>query len=116
MNAYLFPATHLDSADQKRLQNVSSELSDAMFLAFIPWQAHGQDDDAVKQHERSLMTKASGLGQLLLAQPSSYQFEWSGVRGATQWCIFPGFWKMSDENGRELDSPQPLVAPIVTDF
>lgn len=116
MNAYLFPAERLDSADQRRLQNVSNELSDAMFLAFMPWQAHGQDDEAVKQHERSLMTKASELGQLILAQPSGYQFEWSGVHGAAQWCMFPGFWKMSEENGRELDSPQPLVAPIVINF
>lgn len=67
----------------------------------------------MKQHERSLMTRASDVGQLIQSQPSAYEFEWSRSSSGSQFDVLPGFVKTSDTQGRPLDRPQSLV-PVTT--
>lgn len=91
---------------------MSSEIADAIYLAFMPWQADRQNDGALKEHAKSLIKLASNLGQLILAQGSAFEFEWTDGARSAQWDILPGFWKMSDEQGRPLDHPQSLVSAV----
>lgn len=92
-----------------------AELVDA---AFLPWQAPNDDKGALEHHEKSLVTSTGHLGILIMSQPLVYEFRWSagdvqsGVPSRSL-IVFPGFWKVADEDGRLLDQPQLLVSPNI---
>ena len=92
-----------------------AELIDA---AFLPWQAASDEKGALEHHEKSLVASTGRLGILIMSQPSAYEFRWSAGEAQSgvpsrSLIVFPGFWKIADEDGRLLDQPQLLVSPVI---
>lgn len=80
----------------------------------MPWQADVKNDEALKQHELSVISRASELGALIHSQSSAYEFDWDdggridGPRTG-RLVVLPGFCKITDERGALLEAPQVLV-------
>ncbi|KAI1326630.1 hypothetical protein F5Y16DRAFT_223689 [Xylariaceae sp. FL0255] len=67
-----------------------------------------------ENHLREIIVECATFGYLLFSQPAEYrlQFYHSGSDRAI--VVFPGLFKIADENGRQYKSPVPqLTAPVV---
>lgn len=116
LTAHLFyPQSAKSSNDRDSPRLNGKPVSDALTSAFSLWLKAGASSAAAEEHLQSVLRAASETGLLIMAQPSSFKFEWDILRQSNKEShivVLPAFVKTADEHGEELAQRQVLVKPM----
>jgi hypothetical protein len=118
VSAYLRPDPKEDQAYIAEREKNIAKVADSLCHAFDPWADPSFSFEARRKHLGDLMRSAAETGILLFSQPSTFSYRWKTPSdrekrsGNLSIVLSPGFVKVRDGNGEEMERHRVLLRPV----